>query len=417
MIIKKFNLFLEKVVLTKSSNSGSTKQNDTILDNPSNNRSLSSLLLLNNKLKIQEYIDLFKILKIKISKSFLNKLLNSNLSDSKIKNLIIMLNNQEFLKKKLQKNGILKCEYCGKSPLLVNIITPEDIINNDIKRISDNMLATCDHKHPKSKGGYVYDYSNFAVCCKKCNEIKSDMYYDEWLYLMNISNQLIQDMGLNNKNFDTMKKSKLYKDIENPKLRKDIRDFIINKVNNTTLIKESKQVGFLYHFTNTDGLIGILNDNFLRPYHDYDMDKVFVSFTRNKNYLNEPGSKGKGTQLVRLTIDGDKLSDNYKLSPKHNMFRGVFKKPHGTGKYNKDEFEEVVDKGISKIKDYILSIDIDKDSLIKLFTFNNYSNYYGEPKVKMEKAKEEAFKDFKDFISKLDKFGINYNFTILNRSL
>ena len=51
MIIKKFNLFLEKVVLTKSSNSGSTKQHDTILDKPSNNRSLSSLLLLNNKLK------------------------------------------------------------------------------------------------------------------------------------------------------------------------------------------------------------------------------------------------------------------------------------------------------------------------------------------------------------------------------
>jgi hypothetical protein len=183
------------------------------------------------------------------------------------------------------------------------------------------------------------------------------------------------------------------------------------------LIKESKQVGFLYHFTDTDGLLGILNTNVLRTYHDYDMDKDFVSFTRNKNYLNEPGSKGKGTQLIRLTINGDKLSNHYKISPKHNINRSISKTPHGSGKYNKDEFEEVVDKGIKNIKDYILSIDIDKNSLIKLFTFNNYSNYYDDPKIKMEKAKEEAFKDFKDFISKLDSLGVHYNFITLNKSL
>ena len=74
MVIKKFELFLEKVILSKTSNSGSTKQNDTILDKPSNNQSLSSLLLLNNKLKKEEYVDLIKDLELRVSKKFFRTL-------------------------------------------------------------------------------------------------------------------------------------------------------------------------------------------------------------------------------------------------------------------------------------------------------------------------------------------------------
>ena len=418
MIIKKFELFLEKVILSKTSNSGSTKQNDTILDKPSNNQSLSSLLLLNNKLKKEEYSQLIKDLELRVSKKFVRTLLNSDYSEGHIERVILSLNNSQFIVDK-QKIGDLICEYCGKTPLLKNKINLLDIMKLKMPmRINPNSIATCDHKEPKSKGGSIYDYSNLAVCCHRCNGIKGDMSYDDWKYLMEVANKLIIDLDLNKNNFDIIKKSELFNSIESSDLRKRIKEFIINKVNNKqNLIKESKQVGFLYHFTDTDGLLSILSDNILKTYHDYDMKKDFVSFTRNKNYLNEPGSKGKSFQLVRLTIDGDKLSNHYKISPKHNIHRSISKTPHGTGSYNKDEFEEVCFKPIKNIKDYIISIDIDKTALIRYFTFGYITTNTDDIKNMFEKAEKKGFKDFVEFKLKLDSLGIHYNFIVLNKSL
>lgn len=417
MIIKKFNLFLEKVVLTKSSNSGSTKQHDTILDKPSNNRSLSSLLLLNNKLKKEEYIQLIKKLELRVSKSFIRKLLNSDFSEEHIKRVILSLNNNQFIYDR-EKIGDLVCEYCGKSPLFRNKINLLDIMKLKMPmRVSPNIIATCDHKEPKSKGGDIYDYNNLAVCCHKCNSIKGDMNYIDWEKLMSLSNQLISELNLNINNFDLIKKSEMFSSIESSDFKKRIREFIKNKVNNTKLIKESKQVGFLYHFTDPNGLLGILNDNVLKTYHDYDMNKDFVSFTRNKNYLNEPGSKGKSFQLVRLTIDGDKLSNHYKLSPKHNINRSILKTPHGTGTYNKDEFEEVADREIKNINDYIISIDIDKSSLIRYFTFGYITTSTDDVKKMFKNAEIKGLKDFINFKLKLDSLKVHYNFITLNKSL
>lgn len=232
MIIKKFNLFIEKVFLTKSSNSGSTKQNDTILDNPSNNQSLSSLLLLNNKLRKEEYKQLIKDLELRVSKGFIRKLLNSDFSEGHIQKVILSLNNNQFLYDK-EKIGDLVCEYCGKTPLFRNRVNLLDIMKLKIPmRVSHNLIATCDHKEPKSKGGDVYAYSNLAICCHKCNTLKGDMSYADWQYLMEVSNKLIKDLNLNKDNYDTIKKSELFNSIESSDFKKRIREYIKNKVNN-----------------------------------------------------------------------------------------------------------------------------------------------------------------------------------------
>ena len=132
-----------------------------------------------------------------------------------------------------QKIGDLICEYCGKTPLLKNKINLLDIMKLKMPmRINHNSIATCDHKEPKSKGCSIYDYSNLAVCCHRCNGIKGDMSYDDWKYLMEVANKLIIDLDLNKNNFDIIKKSELFNSIESSDLRKRIKEFIINKVNN-----------------------------------------------------------------------------------------------------------------------------------------------------------------------------------------
>lgn len=241
MIIKKFNLFLEKVILTKSSKSGSTKQNDIILDEPNNNKSLSSLLLLNDKLRKKEFEDLIKKLNLKekmvnnlkLNRKFIRTLLYSNFSDNHIQRVILSLNNSQFIAEK-EKEGVLKCEYCGKSPLIRNRNSFEEILNLKMpKRVSPNKMATCDHKEPKSKGGDMYDYDNLAVCCNNCNNIKSDMDYQTWLSLIDTSNKIIKDLKLNKLNVTEIKNSKELDSIKNEYFKKCIKEFIFNKVNNT----------------------------------------------------------------------------------------------------------------------------------------------------------------------------------------
>ena len=74
-------------------------------------------------------------------------------------------------------------------------------------------------------------------------------------------------------------------------------------------INEAKQVGTLYHFTSYAKMIGIINDNFVLK--SFSMDVLpYISFTRNKTMKSDTVS-----QNVRMTIDGDKLSEKYKISP------------------------------------------------------------------------------------------------------
>ena len=95
---------------------------------------------------------------------------------------------------------------------------------------------------------------------------------------------------------------------------------------------EGKQVGTIYHFTNTyfevvDDFVNMTKDIILNglksPYYDY------ISFTRYYD-LQEPGYGSWGPQ--RYVVDGTKLSDQYKIQPSSFNLQGRV-----------DEYEEKID--------------------------------------------------------------------------
>jgi len=115
------------------------------------------------------------------------------------------------------------------------------------------------------------------------------------------------------------------------------------------LIKEeAKQVGTLYHYTSISNLKRILNSDVLRI-----DSKNSISFTRNQNF--DYVIRGIGSSLeCRLEIDGDKLSNNYKIKP-YNEQGFTINDP------KKFEQEEIVKENISPIIPYIIKITLYKD--------------------------------------------------------
>ena len=147
----------------------------------------------------------------------------------------------------------------------------------------------------------------------------------------------------------------------------------------TDLLKESKQVGLLYHYTSKDGLKGILSTNNIKASEEIYMGHYlyYVSFTRNKNFHKKANNWNVKTDY-RITIDGDKLSNKYKIQPfaykpgwdytdnweydwledeDENVVRNFF---NATGDYDEQEeriFFKTADDAIDNIKQYIINID------------------------------------------------------------
>jgi hypothetical protein len=125
---------------------------------------------------------------------------------------------------------------------------------------------------------------------------------------------------------------------------------IYNLDSKVTPLSEAKQVGVVYHFTNYPSLVGIIKNGFklnsnIQPY---------VSFTRNKRMKSDTIS-----QSVRITVDGDKLSNKYKFEPYADTKAGY-------GRNSADESEERVSlerypEGVD-ISKAIKSIEIKKPS-------------------------------------------------------
>ena len=121
-------------------------------------------------------------------------------------------------------------------------------------------------------------------------------------------------------------------------------------------ITERKQVGKLYHFTNIPALIGILNFNAIASTEVSMLNrgKRAVSFTRNKNF-HKIDQNYVGT-AARITVNGDKLSDKYKIEP-----FSYYKKKSDIVT---DESEEsVISKKITDIDKYIIAIDVKKKQI------------------------------------------------------
>jgi hypothetical protein len=148
------------------------------------------------------------------------------------------------------------------------------------------------------------------------------------------------------------------------------------------IIFEAKQVGIIYHYTSNDGLKDILQSNQLNASieHYLGNDLYYISFTRNKNF-HKKGANWNVKTDYRLTIDGDKLSNQYKIQPfayvpgwdytdnweydwledESEAERKAFF--DATGKYDEQEeriFFKNKNNSILDIKKYILAIDTTK---------------------------------------------------------
>lgn len=97
-------------------------------------------------------------------------------------------------------------------------------------------------------------------------------------------------------------------------------------------ILESKQVGILYHLLTLHGFEHVLKTKNLESKNYYK-----ISTTRNKNLKSYLGSGG--ATLFKLELDGNKLSNKYKISPFQYSLDGI--------PFN--EFEEII--STDKIKE------------------------------------------------------------------
>ena len=135
----------------------------------------------------------------------------------------------------------------------------------------------------------------------------------------------------------------------------------------TDILKEAKQVGIIYHYTTFEAGLKILQSNQLKSSDADDSTNakpVFaISFTRDKQFHNnhnvgfDVGSFGQKPQ-VRFTVEGDKLSNQYKIGPyaQGGKRGGVFSKG---GRSFEAEERVISDKQFTiPLLPYLKSIDI-----------------------------------------------------------
>ena len=78
-------------------------------------------------------------------------------------------------------------------------------------------------------------------------------------------------------------------------------------------LKEAKQIGDIYHFTNLDTLTQLHTANRIELDIEYSSDSTneYYSFTRDPNL----STLGEDKHQVRIKLNGDKMSNKYKFEP------------------------------------------------------------------------------------------------------
>ena len=86
-------------------------------------------------------------------------------------------------------------------------------------------------------------------------------------------------------------------------MQKEVK-FILKK---KKVLGEAKQVGILYHYTSPENIEDILKNGIkFSPPQKEISDKYFISTTRKKQKWNDQ---------TQITLDGDKISEKYKIIP------------------------------------------------------------------------------------------------------
>ena len=116
---------------------------------------------------------------------------------------------------------------------------------------------------------------------------------------------------------------------------------------------EGKQVGTIYHFTDYEAAMNIIKDKYTLKNLTPDADgETFVSFSRYRDLKSPTISRN-----VRFTIDGDALSNKYKVEPFADVKAGF-------GRRKSDEAEERVNVlprgGQLDFSKYVKAIDVMK---------------------------------------------------------
>lgn len=126
------------------------------------------------------------------------------------------------------------------------------------------------------------------------------------------------------------------------------------------ILNEGKQVGTLYHYTENWLLKRIIETNtLLAP----------ISFTRRQSDWVRQFTGGESI----IVIDGDKLSNNYKIRPYQDItpyLNDIDDELPAFVSGKNEEYEERVDKNIINLNKYIIKIiilvpDSDIESLLK----------------------------------------------------
>ena len=197
-------------------------------------------------------------------------------------------------------------------------------------------------------------------------------------------------------------------------------------------LDEAKQLGTIYHFTSinsdkTKGIFSILDSNkFLgseisvlplgnvhdrdfqpfgksgKKYIDKGVDKLYYLSTTRDKFLYKKNPKIKGS-TVRIVLDGDKLSNKYKIQPFYYYSDEMIDEP--APKHDQDESEERILLGTRKEIDlasnYIKEVQVILD---KVYDNEDYLNLIEELIKKYPEVecyyKEKPIK-FEDYINNI----------------
>jgi hypothetical protein len=150
---------------------------------------------------------------------------------------------------------------------------------------------------------------------------------------------------------------------------------------------ESKSVGIIYHYTNPEALLKIIEENILKT-GQYGWNY----FTRNKNYhLKKELVRDEG---IRITIDGNSLSNNNKITP-YSSWVARDKSRHKEKDISKyDEYEERAND-IKNFTKYIISIELDPVKCWIYFLSENLDIY------NIIKGKNKAIDTYNNYIKNI----------------
>jgi 5-methylcytosine-specific restriction endonuclease McrA len=81
---------------------------------------------------------------------------------------------RKYLQYRLKRVGILRCHYCGVNNLIINYRFDQDAM----------LVATIDHVVPLIAGIDRFDWQNWVVSCKECNQAKGDTDYDMFIKML-----------------------------------------------------------------------------------------------------------------------------------------------------------------------------------------------------------------------------------------